>query len=80
MLLVIHISRRSIYPWAARERRAARGSRATALTTSPPSELHMVLMWGGESMTHFVEHVNRAIVGAGLGIRPTGKGFLKPKS
>lgn len=36
----------------------------------------MVLMWGRESMTHFVEHVNRAIVAAGLGIQPGGNGFL----
>lgn len=36
----------------------------------------MVLMWGRESMTHFVEHVNGAIVGAGLGIQPGGNGFL----
>lgn len=36
----------------------------------------MVLMWGRESMTHFVEHVNRAIVGAGLGIRPACNGFF----
>lgn len=36
----------------------------------------MVLMCGRESMTHFVERVNRAIVGAGFGIRPGGNGFL----
>lgn len=37
----------------------------TSYTPHPPlhfSELHMVLMWGCESMTHFVEHVNRDIV------------------
>lgn len=39
----------------------------------------MVLMWGRESMTHFVEHVNRAIVGAGLGIQPGSNGFLNRK-
>lgn len=31
-------------------------------------------------MTHFVGHVNRAIVGAGLGIQPAGNGFFKLKS
>ncbi len=37
----------------------------TSYAPHPPphlSELHMVLMWGCESMTHFVEALNGAIV------------------